>query len=562
MSRLSSYFLPTLREDPADAEALSHKLMVRAGLVRQLGAGMWTFLPAGYRVVKRVEAIIREEIDAIGGQEMLMPLLQPAELWRRTGRYDIDELFKLRDRREAELVLAMTHEENVTFHVARELRSYRELPKILYHVQTKGRDEARPRAGVLRTREFTMKDSYSFDRDTDGLDRSYELHIQAYDRIFERCGLRTYRVEADVGMMGGSGAHEYLAPCAAGENELALARGYAANVEVASADPKPVELPPALDEPREVPTPGLTTVEEVSEALGVPAGALLKALPVVVGDDRMLVVLVRGDHRLNEVKLRNSLGADFRPAHPAEIAERLGPAGFVGPVAAELPVIKDAAIEGEGGYVCGANKPDAHLIGVVPGRDFPFEEMDVRSVEAGDTAPGGHPIGIEPAIEVGQIFKLGTRYSEPLGASYLDEDGTERPIVMGSYGIGPARTLAAAIEQRADERGIVWPRAIAPWDVHLVGLGKPGDEVTEAAERLYSELADAGVPAVYDDRDAGPGEKLTDAELLGCPLRLVVGRRGLADGVVEAQVRHSGAEERLPVAEAPGRAAQLLAGIE
>jgi prolyl-tRNA synthetase len=562
MSRLSTYFLPTLRDDPADAEARSHKLMVRAGLVRQLGAGMWTFLPAGYRVVKRVEAIIREEIDAIGGQEMLMPLLQPAELWRRTGRYDIDELFKLKDRREAELVLAMTHEENVTFHVARELRSYRELPKILYHVQTKERDEARPRAGVLRTREFTMKDSYSFDRDMEGLDHSYELHIQAYDRIFERCGLRTYRVEADVGMMGGSGAHEYLAPCDAGENELALAPGYAANVEVASADPQPVELPPPLDEPREVPTPGLTTVEEVSEALGVPAGALLKALPVIVGDDRMVIVLVRGDHRLNEIKLRNSLGADFRPAHPDEIAEHLGPAGFIGPVGVDLPVIKDAAIGGEGGHVCGANKPDAHLIGVVPGRDFHFEEMDVRSVEAGDMAPGGHPLDIEPAIEVGQIFKLGTRYSEPLGANYLDEAGAERPIVMGSYGIGPARTVAAAIEQRADERGIVWPRAIAPWGVHLVGLGKAGDEVTEAAERLYGELADAGVPAVYDDRDAGPGEKLTDAELLGCPLRLVVGRRGLSDGVVEAQVRHSGVEERLPVAEAASRAAGLLDGIE
>jgi prolyl-tRNA synthetase len=561
MSRLSSYFLPTLREDPADAEALSHKLMVRAGLIRQLGAGMWTFLPAGYRSIKRVEAIIREELDAIGGQEMLMPLMQPAEIWRRTNRYDIDELFKLKDRKDADLVLAITHEEAVTFHVAREVRSYRELPMILYHVQLKERDEARPRAGVLRTREFTMKDSYSFDRDADGLDRSYELHIGAYDRIFERCGLRTYRVEADVGMMGGSGAHEYLAPCAAGENEVALAPGYAANVEVASADPQPVELPPALDEPREAPTPGLTTVEDVSNALGVPSGALMKALPVIVGDDRMLIVLVRGDHRLNEIKLRNALGADFRPAHPEEIAARLGPAGFIGPVGAELPVIKDAAILGEG-YVCGANKPDVHLIGVSPGRDFAFEEMDIRSVEAGDLAPGGHPIEIEPAIEVGQIFKLGTRYSEPLGANYLDEDGTERPIVMGSYGIGPARTMAAAIEQRADERGIVWPRAIAPWDVHVVGLGKTGDEVAEAAERLYAELGEGGMPAVYDDRDAGPGEKLTDAELLGCPLRLVVGRRGLSDGVVEAQVRQSGAEERLPVAEAASRAAELLDGLE
>jgi prolyl-tRNA synthetase len=561
MARLSTYFLPTLREDPADAEAVSHKLMVRAGLIRQVGAGMWTFLPAGYRVVKKVEAIIREEIDAIGGQEMLMPVLQPAELWRRTGRYEIEELFKLKDRKDAPLVLAITHEEALTFHVSRDVRSYRELPKILYQIQTKERDEARPRAGVLRTREFTMKDSYSFDRDREGLERSYELHIRAYDRIFERCGLRTYRVEADVGMMGGYGAHEYLAPCAAGENDVALAPGYAANVEVASADPQPVELPPALDEPREVPTPGLTTVEEVSNVLGVPAGALLKAMPVIVGDERMMIVLVRGDHRLNEIKLRNALGAEFRPAHPEEIADRLGPAGFVGPVGTDLPVIKDAAIAGEG-YVCGANKPDAHLIGVAPGRDFSFEEMDVRSVEPGDLAPAGQPIEIQPAIEVGQIFKLGTRYSEPLGANYLDEEGKEHPIVMGSYGIGPARTVAASIEQRADERGITWPRAIAPWDVHLVGLGKAGDEVADVADRLYAELTGAGLSVVYDDRDAGPGEKLTDAELLGCPLRLVVGRRGLAEGVVEAQVRHSGEEDRLPVAEAAARAGALLDGVE
>jgi prolyl-tRNA synthetase len=561
VSRLSSYFLPTLREDPADAEAVSHRLMLRAGLIRQLGAGLWTFLPAGYRVVKRVQQIMREEIDAIGGQEMLMPVLQPAELWRRTGRYEIDELFKLRDRKEAELALAMTHEENVTFHIAREVRSYRELPMILYHVQTKERDEPRPRAGVLRTREFTMKDSYSFDRDAEGLDRSYELHIQAYDRIFDRCGLRWYRVEADVGMMGGTGAHEYLAPCEAGENAVALAPGYAANVEVASAEPQPVEHPPPLDEPREVPTPGLTTVQEVSNALGVQGGAALKAIPVVASNRGFVLTLVRGDHRLNEIKLRNALGADFRPAHPEEIESELGPPGFIGPVGARVPVLKDAAIQGEG-YFAGANKPDTHLIGVTPGRDFPFEELDIRSVEAGDTAPGGHPIEIEPAIEVGQIFKLGPRYSEPLGANYLDEQGKEHPIQMGSYGIGPARTLAASIEQHADERGISWPRAIAPWDVHLVGLGKEGDEVSQAAERLHEELAEAGLEVVYDDRDAGTGEKLTDAELLGCPLRITVGRRGLTEGAVEAQARRTGAEERLPIAGAASAALELLDGLD
>jgi prolyl-tRNA synthetase len=550
MTRLSTYFLPTLREDPAEAESASHKLMVRAGLARQLGAGLWTWLPAGYRVIKRVEAIVREEMDAIGGQEMLMPVLQPAELWQRTGRYEIDELFKLRDRREAELVLAMTHEESLTFHVARDIRSYRELPMILYHVQIKERDEQRPRAGVLRTREFTMKDSYSFDRDEEGLAQSYGRHIEAYDRIFDRCGLRWYRVESDVGMMGGSGAHEYMAPCAAGENRVALAPGYAANVEVASADPQPVDLPPPLDEPREVPTPGLTTVGEVSGALGVPAGAALKAMPVVVDGRGLVMALVRGDHRLNEIKLRNALGADFRQADAEEIEAELGPPGFIGPVGAKVPVLKDAAIQGEG-YYGGANKPDAHLIGITPGRDFSFEELDIRSVEAGDLAPGGEPIEIEPAIEVGNIFKLGTRYSEPLGATYLDEDGSEHPIVMGSYGIGPARIVAAAIEQGADEKGIVWPRAIAPWDVELVTLGQ-GDDLAQAAESLYAELRAAGVAVLYDEREAGTGEKLTDAELLGCPLRVVVGKRALAEGEVEAQVRRTGADHRLPAGDAAG----------
>ncbi|HEX2468161.1 MAG TPA: proline--tRNA ligase [Solirubrobacterales bacterium] len=561
MTRLSSYFLPTLREEPADAESVSHRLMIRAGLIRQLGAGLFTWLPAGYRAIRKVEAIVRSEIDAIGGQEMLMPVLQPAELWRRTDRYGIVELFKLKDRKDAELVLALTHEEALTFHVAREIRSYRELPMILYHVQVKERDEARPRAGVLRTREFTMKDSYSLDRDEEGLDRSYELHISAYDRIFDRCGLRWYRVVSDVGMMGGSGAHEYMAPCAAGENEVALAPGYAANVEVASADPQPVELPPALDEPREVPTPGMTTVAEVGEALGVPPGAALKAMPVVVGGRGLVLALVRGDHRLNEIKLTNALGASFRPAEPEEIEAALGPVGYVGPVGAEVDVVKDAAIQGEG-FFAGANKPDTHLIGVKPGRDFDFTELDIRSVEAGDFAPGGHPIEIEPAIEVGNIFKLGTRYSEPLGATFLDESGAERPIVMGSYGIGPARIVAAAIEQGADEKGIVWPRSIAPWELELVGLGRAGDETAEAAERIYLELQEAGADVLFDDRDAGPGEKLTDAELLGCPLRVVVGKRALAEGEVEVQERRTGTEHRLALDEIPRRVAEIAGGLE
>jgi prolyl-tRNA synthetase len=545
VTRLSEFLLPTEREPPADAEAISHKLMVRAGLIRQVGAGLWSWLPAGWRVHQRAVQVVREEIDAIGGQEMLMPVLQPAEPWRRTGRYDIEELFKLKDRRGADLVLAMTHEEVVTLHVAQVVRSYRDLPLILYHFQVKERDEPRPRAGVLRTREFIMKDSYTFDRDGEGLDAAYDKHVTAYDRILDRCGLRWYRVESDVGMMGGLGAHEYMAPCAAGENEVALADGYAANVEIASAEAQPVELPAAGDAPEEVDTPGLTTVEQVAGALGLPAGALLKAFPVVVAPRGVVMALVRGDHRVNEVKLRRALGAAFRPAHPEEVAERIGPGGFIGPVGADVPILLDAGVA-PGAYVTGSNRPDAHLRGVEPGRDFPFESADIRRVEPGDRVAGG-TISIEPAIEVGNIFKLGTRYSEPLDATYLDEDGRERPVWMGSYGIGPARIAAAAVEQTADEQGIAWPRALAPFDVHLVGLGKEGGDERAAAERLYDELRGAGLAVLYDDRDAGPGEKFADAELLGCPLRLTVGRRTLEGGEVEVQVRRGREARTVPL---------------
>jgi prolyl-tRNA synthetase len=500
-------------------------------------------------------------MEGIGCQEMLMPVLQPAENWEKTGRYSIDELFKLEDRKGSPMVLAMTHEEAVTYHVAREVRSYRDLPLMLFHIQTKERDEPRPRAGVLRTREFTMKDAYSFDRDEEGLGRSYELQAGAYERILDRCGLRWYKVESDVGMMGGSGADEYMAPCPAGENEVALAPGYAANVEVASAEARPVELPAPLAAPEKVATPGLTTVAEVSGSLGLPAGALIKAMPIVVEGRGLVLVLLRGDHRLNEIKLRNGMGTDFRQARPEEIEAELGPVGYVGPVGADLPMIKDTAIVGNS-FVCGANEADTHLRGVDPDRDFEAYEMDVRRVEAGDTAPGGGTIEIQPAIEVGNIFKLGARYSEPLGAGFLDENGDEKPIVMGSYGIGPARIVAAAIEQRADERGIVWPQALAPWQIHLVSLAKAGEPEREAADNLYDELRAAGTEVLYDDRDAGPGQKLTDAELLGCPLRIVAGRRGLAEGVVEASERASGAEHKLPVEDAAARALALLQGLD
>jgi prolyl-tRNA synthetase len=558
MTRLSSYFLPTERDPPADAEAISHILMVRAGLIRQVGSGLWSWLPAGWRVHQKVVQIVREEMNAIGGQELLMPVLHPAEPWRRTGRYGIDELFKLNDRRGADMVLAMTHEEIVTGHVAAAVRSYRDLPLILYHFQVKERDEPRPRAGVLRTREFIMKDSYTFDRDLEGLSEQYDKHIVAYDRMLDRCGLEWYRVEADVGMMGGLGAHEYMAPCAAGENDVALAPGYAANVEVASAEAQPVPLPGELAGPELVHTPGMTTVQAVADALGVASGALLKAFPVFVdggGSEEMRLVMVRGDHRVNETKLRAALGTEFRLASPEEVAERLGPPGFIGPVGAQMPILLDDAVR-PGGYVTGANQPDAHLRGVEPGRDFQFETVDVRSVVAGDTV-GGAAIRIEPAIEVGNIFKLGTRYSEPLGAKYLDENGKGQLIWMGSYGFGPARAAAAAVEQYGDEHGISWPRTIAPFDVELVSLGREGGDERGLAEELYGELSGLGLDVLYDDRDAGPGEKFADAELLGCPARVTVGRRTLAAGEVEVQVRRGRESRTVPVQGAAVAIAEL-----
>jgi prolyl-tRNA synthetase len=562
MTRLSSYFLPTEREAPADAEAISHILMVRAGLVRQVGSGLWSWLPAGWRVHQRVVQIVREEMNAIGGQEMLMPVLHPAEPWRRTGRYAIDELFKLKDRKGADMVLALTHEEIVTGHVAAAVRSYRDLPLILYHFQIKERDEARPRAGVLRTREFIMKDAYTFDRDRAGLDAQYDKHVIAYDRMMDRCGLEWYRVEADVGMMGGFGAHEYMAPCPAGENEVALAPGYAANIEVASAEAQPVTLPPSSSEPEVVDTPGMTTVEEVAGALEVPEGALLKAFPVIVDSGAMRLVVVRGDHRVNELKLQNALGQGFRPAHPEEVEQRLGPPGFIGPVGAEVPILLDEAVRvgGPGSYVTGANRPDTHLRGVEPGRDFQFESVDVRTIVAGDTVDGS-VIRVEPAIEVGNIFKLGTRYSEPLGATYLDESGAEQLIWMGSYGFGPARAAAAAVEQYADEQGISWPRTIAPFDAELVVLGQKESEERRVADRLYLELRDAGLDVLYDDRDSGPGEKFADAELLGCPVRVTVGRKTLAAGEIELQIRRGRESQTVPLEGAAEAIAEVWRGL-
>ncbi|TML07983.1 MAG: proline--tRNA ligase [Actinobacteria bacterium] len=525
MTRLSQAFIPTEREAPADAEALSHKLLVRAGMVRQTGAGLWSWLPAGWRVHQNVVQIVREEMDGIGCQEMLAPVITPGDLWKRSGRWPIPELFRFQDRKRADLLLALSHEETMTFHVANAIRSYRDLPKQLYHFQTKGRDEARPRAGVLRTREFIMKDAYSFDRDLDGLDESYQLYRAAYGRVFDRVGLDWYECESDVGMMGGIGAHEYMAPTPSGENDVALAPGYSANLEIASAEPQPAQLASQLS--GELETPGLTTIADVARHLGVHESALLKAFPVVTESRGLLMVFLRGDHRLGDIKLQNALGEPFRPARDEELP---GPAGFLGPTP-DVPHVLDSAVGG-GPWIVGANRLDLHLGGVT----IDGEHLDVRTVEAGDTV-NGSPVRIEPAIEIGNIFKLGTRYSEPLGASYLDENGSERLIVMGSYGIGPARLTAAAVEQHGDERGIAWPKSIAPWDVELVALGKEGTPEREAADALYEELEASDLQVLYDDRDAGGGSKFADAELIGCPLRLTVGRRSLESGRAEAQAR-------------------------
>ena len=549
IARASKLFLPTLREDPADADAASHKLLVRGGFIRQVGAGVWTYLPLGWRVHQKVVQIIREEMNAIGGQEMLMPVLTPAELWETSGRIRIPEVFKLKDRAGRDFVLPLTHEETVTFH-ARELHSYKELPQILYHFSLKFRDEARPRAGLIRVREFIMKDAYSFDRDEAGLDESFRKHSGAYKRIFERCGLEAVEVAAESGIMGGSGSQDFLAPAGAGENTLVICENgdYAADLEIAGGVPPPPDFPEELPAPEEVETPGQRTIEAVSQFLGVDERATAKAMPVVT-DEGLVLALVRGDDRLNEMKLLAELGRTFRPAQPEEIREAFGAdGGSIGPVGAPVEVLADETLR-EGQYVVGANRDDRHLRGVQAGRDFQARFADLREVRGGDACPrcGGH-LRLQVAIEVGHIFKLETQFSEPLGASFVDEDGTERPLIMGSYGIGPGRVLAAVVEQRHDEQGISWPRSIAPYDVHMVALPGVEKEADQAAQTLDA----AGADVLLDDRDARAGEKFADADLIGCPIRVTVGKKTLDDGAVDVRDRQSGEERRVPLAELGG----------
>ena len=546
IARASQLFLPTLREDPADAEAASHKLLVRGGFIRQVGAGLWTFMPLGWRVHRKIEQIIREELDAFGAQELLCPVLTPAELWEATGRIGIPELFKLKDRTGRDFILPLTHEETVAFH-GREIQSYKELPQIWYHFQTKDRDEPRPRGALLRVREFIMKDGYSFDRDVAGLDESFRKHSEAYWKIFERCGLEVFEVAAESGIMGGSGSQDFLAPSGSGENTLVLCENgdYAADLEIAGGVPPAADFPDKLGAPEEVETPGQRTIEAVSEFLGVDPRATAKAMPVVT-DGRVVLALVRGDDRLNEMKLLAALGENFRPAEDAEIREAFGAdGGSIGPVGVSVDVIADEALR-EGQYVVGANRDNLHLRGVQAERDFQPRFADLREVREGDACPrcGGH-LRLQVAIEVGHIFKLETRFSGPLEATFLDEDGTERPLLMGSYGIGPGRVMAAAVEQRHDEHGIVWPKTIAPYDVHVVALPAVEEQAGQAAQALD----EAGLDVLLDDRDQRAGEKFADADLIGCPVRVTVGKKTLDDGAVDVRDRKTGEERRVPLAE-------------
>ena len=559
--RWSRSLIPTLKEDPADAEAVSHRLTVRAGYVRQLAAGIYVFLPLGQRVISKINAIIREEMNAIGAQEIIMPVILPAELWQQSGRWDTigGEMFRLKDRNQRDMCLGMTHEEVIAWLASREIRSYRDLPQAWYQIQTKERDEARPKSGVLRTREFVMKDSYSLDRDAAGLDVQYEAHRQAYCRIFERCAVKYHVVESDPGMMGGAGSHEFMAPSAAGEDRVALcdACGYAANVELAvSRAPRPTFPAGPLEE---VATPGARTIAEVCAFLGIEPALTIKSL-VVMAENGPTLALVRGDHQLHEKKLQRVLGP-FRPAHPEEIVEATGgEVGFVGPVGLHLRMIADESLR-TGRYVAGANKPDTHLRGVVPGEHFQAQFADLREADAGDAcATCGAPLRVERVIEIGNIFKLGTKYSAPLRALYLDEDSQERPIVMGSYGIGPARIAAAAIEQGHDADGIVWPEAIAPFQVHLLVVNVKEEPLAAMAEALYTELMAAGLEVLYDDRDERPGVKFKDADLLGMPLRLTVGARARKEGLVEIRRRRTGEVETAAPSGVVTRVRALLAG--
>jgi prolyl-tRNA synthetase len=556
--RLSELFFATLRDDPAEAEMPSHKLLLRAGYLRQLGSGIYSLLPLGKKVSDRVEQIIREEIDAIGGQEMEMPVVHPAEVWKESGRYQKigPELVRFKDRGERDMVLAMTHEEVVAILLRDIVQSYRQLPMIVYHFQTKFRDEPRARGGLIRVREFVMKDSYSCDLDAAGLDVSYDKHDAAYQRIFERFGLDAIKVRSDVGIMGGTAAHEFMVLNDFGEDTLVLCDNcdFADNQQIANVgkpDPEPEDLLPMED----VETPGATTIEALANFLSIPKSKTAKAAFFVTGDDRFVVAIVRGDYDVNETKLVNALKArgGLRPAQVEEIKARGMEAGYGSPLGArDAVVVVDELVARSPNLVAGANRPGWHVKNVNVPRDYtPDLVVDIANAREGDPCPNcGAPVKLRNGIEVGNIFKLGTDFTDAFGSMYLGEDGERHPIVMGSYGIGLGRNVACIVEAHHDEKGIAWPDEVAPYPAHLVSIGAGRDEnVRETAERLHALAAEAGRDILYDDRDESPGVKLTDAELIGMPWILTVSPRSLAAGGVEVTRRATGERRTVPIDE-------------
>jgi len=565
--RISQFFLSTSKEAPAEAELISHQLMLRAGMIRRLGSGLYTWMPLGLRVLRKVEAIVREEMNRAGAIELLMPAIQPAELWQESGRWAVfgPQMLKIKDRHERDFCFGPTHEEVITDLARREIKSYKQLPVNLYQVQTKFRDEIRPRFGVMRAREFLMKDAYSFNSDADSLDATYRDMYDTYSRIFTRLGLKFRAVAADTGAIGGSGSHEFHVLADSGEDGIAFcpASDYAANVEMAEALPPAASRAAASEALREVDTPKQTTCEAVAELLGVDLQRTVKLIALMAGE-RLHILLIRGDHSLNEIKTGKIEGlADFRFASDAEIRETFNcPPGFLGPVGvdrSQIRVIADRTVAAMSDFVCGANKPKFHLAGVNWGRDLPEPDLvaDIRNVVAGDPCSDGNgPLELCRGIEVGHIFKLGTKYSEALAAQYLDEQGQRRAFVMGCYGIGVSRIVGAAIEQGHDARGIVFPRALAPFELVIVPMGYHRNaEVKAAADQLYIDLQAAGVDVALDDRDERPGVMFADQELIGVPHRVVVSERGLKEGKLEYKGRRDAEATMLDVA---GGVAALL----
>ncbi|RLC83810.1 MAG: proline--tRNA ligase [Chloroflexi bacterium] len=574
--RTSQLFGQTLRDAPSEAQAISHRLLLRAGFIRPLASGIFTALPLARRALTKVENIVREEIEGIGGQEITMPVVQPADLWKETGRwYQIGaELGRFKDRAGRDMVLAMTHEEVVADLVRQEIHGYRQLPCLLYQIQTKWRDDPRPRAGLIRVREFTMKDSYSLDADEEGLDRQYRAHYRAYFNIYRRCGLDVIAVASDTGMMGGAQAHEFMVLIPIGEDTLMLcdACGYAANRQI-SGFRKPEALPEPPLPLEKVATPGVTTIETLAAFLDIPTAKTAKAVFMVatflsgVEDvERFVFAVVRGDMDVNETKLLNALKArSLRPATEEEIRAIGAEPGYGSPLGVrDAIIVADDAIFSSPNLVAGANEAGYHLLNVNYGRDYEADLVcDIAVAREGDACPHcGAPLRAERGVEVGNIFKLGTRYSEALGATFVDREGISRPVVMGSYGIGIGRMLACIAETHHDEHGLLWPISVAPYQVHLTALLRDKSGVAEVADRLYADLQAAGVEVLYDDREASPGVKFNDADLIGLPLRLTVGARGLKKGGVELKRRDRQERIFVPVAEVVARVRSEIAALE